>query len=172
MRLIPDEQPPVDDAGRTILTSAFDARTSLVRASIVCGVVALIGLALWRHGGLSGVVLAVSIMLIWAARAWLKGRPRVELDAGSITVRNTFATRTLPAEEIREVRYQFNGRSPDLRLVPQHGRSLIVPASQVMSGHAVILRWLSGAAPAASYDARAAEIRDTVVAVRKYQRRR
>ncbi len=163
MRMIQDDHLPTgDDPGRTVLPAAFDARASLQICGIICGVVTLVGLALWRHGGLGAVALAVSVFIIWVGRAAARIRPRIELDAHSLTARGVFLTRTIQADQIREVRYQFNGRSPDLRLVLAQGRSLVVPVSQVTGGHGVVLRWLAGAAPDATYDARAAEIRDAV----------
>ena len=162
MRIADDQVPQAGPDGVTTLPATFNVGLSLTRISVLAAGLAIIGVLTWRSGGVVLVALALSILVVFSLRAWVRSRVAVRLDAQRIRVRSVTGERTIDADDIRSVRYVFNGRSPDIRLVPEHGRGLIVPTSQVTGGHAVVFRWLSGAAPRADYDSRADDIRRAV----------
>ncbi len=162
MRIAGDEVPGSGADGVTTLPAAFSVRLSLIRTGVLAGGLAVIGVVTWRAGGLVLVAVGLSVLVVFGLRAWGKSRVAVVLDAQGIRVRSLRGERALDADRIRAVKYVFNGRSPDIRLVPDQGRSLVVPASEVTGGHAVVFRWLAGAAPRAEYDARTEVIRRAV----------
>lgn len=162
MRIADDHVPAPGPDGVTTLPATFNVGLSLTRISVLAGGLAVIGVLTWRSGGVVLIALGLSVLVVFALRAWVRSRVAVRLDAQRITVRSVTGERGLDADDIRAVRYVFNGRSPDIRLVPARGRGLIVPTSQVVGGHALVFRWLSGAAPGATYDSRADDIRRAV----------
>ena len=162
MRIADDEVPATGPDGVTTLAATFNIGLSLTRISVLSAGLAVIGAVTWRAGGLVLVALALSILVVFALRALIRSRVAVRLDAQGIGVRSWLRERRMDADDIRAVKYVFNGRSPDIRLVPVRGRGLIVPTSQVVGGHAVVFRWLAVAAPAAQYDNRTDDIRRAV----------
>lgn len=162
MRISGDTVPNSGADGVTTLPAAFSVGLSFTRIGVFAGGLTVIGVLTWHSGGLVLVALALSSLVVFGIRAWVKSRVAVVLNAERIRVVSVFGERSMDADRIRGVRYVFNGRSPDLRLVPDHGRSLVVPASQVTGGHAIVFRWLAGAAPRAEYDSRTEVIRRAV----------
>ncbi len=162
MRISDDEVPRPGPDGVTTLPATFNVGVSLTRVSVLAAGMAVIGVLTWRSGGFVLIALALSVLVVFGLRAWVRSRVAVRLDARSIRVQSVVGERVMDADDIVKVTYVFNGRSPDIRLVPAHGRGLIVPTSQVAGGHAVVFRWLAGAAPGSSYDSRADDIRRAV----------
>ncbi len=149
--------------GVTTLPATFSVGLSFTRIGVFAGGLTVIGVLTWRARGVSSSSRWRSVHW-WSSGSGPGSSPgsRSLLNAERIRVVSVLGERSMDADRIRAVRYVFNGRSPDLRLVPDHGRSLVVPASQVTGGHAIVFRWLAGAAPRAEYDSRTEVIRRAV----------
>lgn len=119
------------------------------------------------RGGQSGTgwtLLAVLLALLaYAVPVWLRGRRTLWVDGDRATVRGHLREVTFTGGEVREVRYVYQGRSPDVRLVLDDGRRVHVPTSTLERGHSTLFEWLRRFAPQAAYDTKATDLRDMLV---------
>lgn len=138
-------------------------RPRVVRMGTI--VVALFGLALvfgrqWLPLGWMGMAVAIVYfgMLWWDNRAHMQAKGRV------LSVRNHFRTVEVDAEQVRGLKYQFNGRKPDFTLELASGRSVWVPTSRLERGHSTLFAWVRWFAPDAVLDEKAQRYMDHMLA--------
>lgn len=133
------------------------------RRVVIAGlaIVAAWAWVLWTRPAAGATFAAVVTVVIGAYAAWTVARSRAWLEVTTdyrLRTRRFGSWRTIDGEQVRRVDEVMAGRSPDIRLVLGDG-SVVVPTSLLRAGHRILFVWLAATAPQASYDDRAARIR-------------
>ncbi len=154
----------VPDLPTTPLVNRHDWR---VRGWVV-GVLLLVVTGLVVKSGQAGVPTVVFILVVlWfviVGPSWARSRAGLRVDGDVLRVSRAFGETVVSGGDVAQVRYVYNGRSPDLRLVLRNGRRVLVKASDLERGHSVVFEWVRRCAPGVTYDRKAAEVRDRLVA--------
>lgn len=139
--------------------SSFDWPSRLTAAVVVAIFIA--AAAIW--GGQPGLLVTllclVALLALYAASLVPRGIVHLRLSPDRVAVRRWNGWRELAASDVAEVRYLFNGRSPDFRLIGVDGTRLVVPTSTLAEGHVKLFQWLSMHAPDARLDDRSTQVR-------------
>ncbi|MBI4901833.1 MAG: hypothetical protein HY829_15340 [Actinobacteria bacterium] len=145
------------------LESSYHAGVRLIVSGlVVAGVIAFV-VANSRVGVVGSVLIVIGLWALYAVPVWLRGRLGLRVDGPRCEVRGRFRTVSFEGADVAKVQFLFAGRSPDVRLALRDGRKVMVATSQLERGHSTLYEWLRRYAPDATYDAKALDLRDTLV---------
>lgn len=108
--------------------------------------------------GLVGLVICAGYGLV----TWGDRRAFMQTEGDVLHVRNVLRTVDVRGEDVRRVKYQYNGKMPDMQLVLADGRKPWVPVSRLDKGHTTLFAWLMVHAPQAEWDTKSAHFRDVI----------
>lgn len=145
------------------IVSASAWRPKAVLGGLVAALLCAWGVINWGGGGSGLVVVALVLLALWLGYLWAMSRTRLVTDGDVLRVRGVLHEQSIRGAEVDQVRYVYNGSSPNIRLLGTDGRAVLVPCSRLERGHSGLFTWLAAHAPQAHYDDKSIDVRDRLI---------